>query len=62
MSVLAENLVFENPVQTNSPEVQDFNNYFLKNDYDAFLIDGALKGNTLLFTLIYIFNKQNFKA
>jgi len=44
-----------------SPELQNFSQYFTGADYDAFKIDKALKGNSMIFTLLYIYNKLNWK-
>lgn len=57
MKTLAENIMFENPINNNCTELQNFNTYFVNKDYDAFLIDNALKGNSLMFTLLYVYTK-----
>jgi len=42
--------------------MSSFNSYFASKDYDAFVIDNALKGNSLLFTLLYVYQKLNWKS
>lgn len=54
---MAENIVFGNPVNCDSEELKDFNNYFIDKNYDAFLVDDAMKNNSLTFTLLYIYHK-----
>lgn len=42
-------------------ELKIFNQYFITNDYDAFKINDGVKDNALLFTLMYLFYKRNWK-
>jgi hypothetical protein len=62
MSSLAENIWLGNPISNTTSELQDYNNYFVDKNYDAFLIDNALKGNSLMFTMMYIYNRLNWKT
>jgi hypothetical protein len=55
LNALAENCVNSNPIPNMCEELQNFNTYFMNRDYDAFLIDNALKGNILNFTLLYVY-------
>jgi hypothetical protein len=54
---MAENVVFENPIGGDCKELQNYNEYIKDKNYDAFLIDNALRGNSLTFTLMYIYHK-----
>ena len=50
-----------NTIANSSEELQNFNTYFLDNNYDAFKIDNAVKSNCLLFTMLYCYHKQDWK-
>jgi hypothetical protein len=62
MSMMAENIVNGNPISHQTEELKNFNTYFSNPNYDAFLIDNALKGNSLLFTMMYIYYQMGWKA
>ena len=38
----------------------NFTDYFLSNNYNAFLIDTAVSGNALYFTMVYLANKLDW--
>ena len=59
---MAENVVFENPIGVDCKELQNYNEYIKDKNYDAFLIDNALRGNSLTFTIMYIYHKQKWKT
>lgn len=61
MSNLAENIASGNTISNNCEQLVRFNDYFIDPNYDAFLIDNAVKNNCLLFTLMYVYHKQNWK-
>lgn len=47
---------------TARPELKDFSSYFSQPDYDAFKIDEAVDGNSLMFTVMYFAHKHNWKT
>jgi len=49
-------------IKSSCEELKVFNDYFIGADYDAFKIDTGVDGNSLNFTLMYIYNRQNWKA
>lgn len=63
MNNLAENLVLGNSISSHygCEKLQDFKNYFESFSYDAFKIDTATRSNGLLFTMLYVYHKLNWK-
>jgi len=46
---------------TARPALRQFSEYFAQPDYDAYKIDEAVDGNSLMFTLMYVAQKNNWK-
>jgi len=61
MYYLSLKCIKETLVQTQCLELSNFNDYFLDRDYDAYVINQALDNNLLTFTMLYIYNKLNWK-
>jgi hypothetical protein len=45
---------------TTEPELSNFNEYFNKFNYDAYLIDQSTGGNLLYFTLMYTYQRMGW--
>ena len=46
---------------TARPALRQFSEYFAQPDYDSYKIDEAVDGNSLMFTLMYVAQKNNWK-
>lgn len=62
MDHLAENIVNGNLGNGTHEDLKNFNEYFVNPNYDAFLIESATRSNCMLFTLMYIYHKQNWRT
>ena len=61
MYYLSLKCIKETLVSIQCLELSKFNDYFIDRDYDAFTINTALNNNILTFTMLYVYNKLNWK-
>ena len=60
VSKLSEQCARGEDIKTNCEQLKNFNNYVINSDYNAFTIDAAVEGNSLLFVMLYTYYKCNW--
>ena len=61
MAKISDQLLTSQPIETACENLKNLNDIFFTNNFNAFEINNALDGNLLTFTLLYCYQKFDWK-